>query len=508
MTNESNGAQRPNILYIQSDQHNPNVTGCYGEETVRTPNLDALAARGTIFTNAYCASPICVPSRMSLLTGRYPYENEVWCNTQTLSSAIPTYAHAMGAAGYRPVQIGRLHFVGYDQLHGFAERYVGDHSPNYMGSIHPVDHGTLEGTAGPSRVALEKSGYGQSSYEVHDEYVAAATVDYINRLGIRKRSGFEVEPFSLSVGMMLPHQPFVARKEDYDEYVGKVPMPRKREPYSDNLHPYFQWWRKRTGIEEVTEDEIMRCRIAYWALVTRTDALIGEMLDALRRNGFEDNTMVVYSTDHGEQVGEHDLWWKQTFYEDSARVPAIVSWPGVLPEGGQCDRVINQFDLNATMLEAVGAPPLPRSNGRSMIDLLREPDSTPWEDVAFSEFVMYAQRDGLPFDIHSTPDGSVQRMVRYNEWKLNYYHGMRPQLFNLAEDPDEMNDLAEDPAHSSIRDELIERVTDGWDPVEVTRKMSMAQQDEQVMREWSENVDPPDTYRWDLRPEMDYVDGP
>ena len=141
MTNESNGAQRPNILYIQSDQHNPNVTGCYGETTVRTPNLDALAARGTIFTNAYCASPICVPSRMSLLTGRYPYENEVWCNTQTLSSAIPTYAHAMGAAGYRPVQIGRLHFVGYDQLHGFAERYVGDHSPNYMGSIHPVDHG-------------------------------------------------------------------------------------------------------------------------------------------------------------------------------------------------------------------------------------------------------------------------------------------------------------------------------------------------------------------------------
>ena len=293
----------------------------------------------------------------------------------------------------------------------------------------------LEGTAGPTRVALEKSGYGQSSYEVHDEYVAAATVDYINRLGIRKRSGFEVEPFSLSVGMMLPHQPFVARKEDYDEYVGKVPMPRKREPYSDKLHPYFQWWRKRTGIEEVDDDEIMRCRIAYWALVTRTDALIGEMLEALRRNGFEDNTMVVYSTDHGEQVGEHDLWWKQTFYEDSARVPAIVSWPGVLPEGGRCERVINQFDLNATMLDAVGAPPLPRSNGRSLIDLLKEPDGTPWEDVAFSEFVMYAQRDGLPFDIHSTPDGSVQRMVRYNEWKLNYYHGMRPQLFNLGRRP-------------------------------------------------------------------------
>ena len=165
-----------------------------------------------------------------------------------------------------------------------------------MGSLHPVDHGALEGTAGPQRIALEKSGYGQSAYEVHDEYVAAATVDYINRLGIRKRSGFDVEPFSLSVGMMLPHQPFVARKKDYDEYAGKVPMPRIREPYSDRLHPYFQWWRRRTGIEEVSDEEIMRCRTAYWALVTRTDALIGDMLDALRRNGFEDNTLVIYST--------------------------------------------------------------------------------------------------------------------------------------------------------------------------------------------------------------------
>ena len=110
----------------------------------------------------------------------------------------------------------------------------------------------------------------------------------------------------------------------------------------------------------------MRSRTAYWGLVTRTDALVGQLLEALRENGFEDNTMVIYSTDHGEHAGEHDLWWKTTFYEESVRVPAIVSWPGVLPEGGSCDRVISQFDLNATMLDAVGAPPLPRSHGRSL----------------------------------------------------------------------------------------------------------------------------------------------
>ncbi len=207
----SNGAKRPNILYIESDQHSPSVLGCYGESTVRTPNLDALAARGTTMANAYCGSPICVPSRMSLLTGMYPFENEVWANQHTLSSAIPTYAHAMGAAGYRPVHIGRFHFIGPDQTHGFAERYVGDHSPNYAGSPHPCDHGELCGTDGPTRIGLANSGYGQTGVRLQDEHTTAATVDYINRLGIRQRAGFEVEPFSLSVGLVLPHPPFVAQ---------------------------------------------------------------------------------------------------------------------------------------------------------------------------------------------------------------------------------------------------------------------------------------------------------
>ena len=120
---------------------------------------------------------------------------------------------------------------------------------------------------------------------------------------------------------------------------------------------------------------------------------------------------------------------------------------------------------------------------------------------------MYAQRE-QPYDADPTPDGTVQRMVRYNEWKLSYYHGMRPQLFNLAEDPDEMNDLAEDPAHRSIRDELIERVLDGWDPDEVTRKMAVAQQDQRVITAWARNVAPPDNYRAEQGPEMDFLSGP
>jgi choline-sulfatase len=483
-------AQRPNLLFIYSDQHAPTVAGCYGDAVVQTPALDSLAARGVVFESAYCPSPLCVPSRMSLLTGRHPHEIGVWTNDDILSAAIPTFATAMGAAGYRPVLIGRMHAVGPDQLHGYAERLVGDHGPNFTGG-QGVDHGVLDGTAGPFRVSLEKSGAGQSAYQVHDEYVAAATVDYLNRLGCQKRAGLLSEPFCLSVGLMLPHQPFVARREDYDRYWGKVGLPQHPEPFSDQLHPHFRWWREISGIADVTEAEILRARTAYWALVSRMDVLIGQMLAALRVNGLEENTLIVYSSDHGEQLGEHGLWWKQTFYEDSARVPMLMAWPGHLPEGVRCPRVVSQLDLNATLLDALGAPALPNSQGRSVLPLLKSAGVV-WDDVAFSEYC--------------TDEGCLHRMIRQGAWKLNYYHGQEPQLFNLAEDPYELHDRAQDAVCQGVRQELTQRVLQGWDPEAIARKMKAKRADTRLITEWARRVQPPDQYRWRLLPEMDYLE--
>ncbi|MCZ6676799.1 MAG: sulfatase-like hydrolase/transferase [Candidatus Poribacteria bacterium] len=490
MNHQSPGAQRPNLLYIHSDQHNPAVTGCYGDPLVQTPNLDRLAEQGIVFENVYCPSPICVPSRMSMLTGRHPYENEVWTNNHILDSGIPTFAHAMGAAGYRPVLIGRMHALGPDQLHGYAERLVGDHGPNHLGGP-GVDHGMLSGTAGPARVSLEKSGPGQSAYQVHDEDVTAATVDYLNRLGVRKRAGVLDEPFSVSVGFMLPHQPFVARRADYDLYQGKMTMPKHPEPFSEDLHPYFRWWREQCGIVEVTEAEILRARTAYWALVTRMDAMIGEILEALRANDLAENTVILYSSDHGEQVGEHGLWWKQTFYEHSATVPAILSWPGVLPEGIRCDRVISALDLNATMLDALDALPLPSSHGRSVLPLVRD-ENPQWEDIAFSEYC--------------TDEGCIHRMVRRGDWKLNYYHGQPPQLFNLKEDPDELHDRTQDPMCQEIQEILTQRVLEGWNPDLVAEKMAARRAERKILTDWARHTQPKDLYRRNLLPEMDYLD--
>lgn len=501
---------RPNILFIQSDQHCASVTGCYGDHLVRTPNLDNLASKGVVMDNAYCASPICVPSRSSLLTGRHPFENRVWTNMHVLDSSVPTMVHGMGTRGYRPVQVGRLHFNGPDQLHGYAKRMVGDHGSNYPGGS-PVDHGMLHGTTGPNHVSLRKSGFGQSAYEIHDEHVVSATVNHLNDLGIRKRAGQQIEPLSLSIGFMLPHQPYVARKDDYDMYLGSVEMPDHPEPFNDTLHPYIRWWRAQCGIDEVSDSEIMRARTAYWALTSRMDSMIGEILSALESNSLIDNTLIVYTSDHGDHLGEHGLWWKQSFYEESVRVPLILSWPGVLPEGERNAHVVSQLDLNATILDAIGAQELPRSRGRSFLQLLREPNSTPWDDIAFSEYCTDNTSEALTGGLNcplpgAGSDGWRHRMVRCQEWKLIYYHGMEPQLFNLKEDPTEMYNLASDPDHRPVRDELTAEVLRDWNPDIVAMEMAIMEQEQQVLIPWARNVEPPDRFRWNLRPEMDYLD--
>jgi choline-sulfatase len=432
---------------------------------------------------------------MSSLTGKHPYQNEVWTNQHILDSSIPTFAHAMGAAGYRPVIIGRLHILGPDQLHGYAERLVGDHGSNHIGGS-AVDRGVLNGTAGPLRVSLEKSGPGQNAYQVHDEYVTAATIDYMKRLGVRKRSGQLDEPFNITVGLMLPHPPYVARRETYDLYREQITMPSKPEPFSDDLHPFLRWWRQHTGIPEIGEEEILRSRAAYWGLVTEVDTMIGQIVSALHENDLAEDTLIVYSSDHGDMQGEHGLFWKHVFYEESVKVPLIVSWPGMIRGGQQSDRVVSALDVTATMLDALDAPALPDAAGRSFLGLITGQNDV-WQDVAFSEYCSH----------NFGPEGGCyQRMIRQDEWKLIYYHGQKPQLFNLAEDPGEMEDRAQDPGCRAILQALTESVLDGWNPDDIVTKMATKRTENRILRDWARHAQPPDQFRWQLVPEMNYLD--
>lgn len=488
---------RPNLLFLFSDQHAFNVAGCYGDPLGVTPNLDALAARGIVFDAAYCPSPICVPSRMSMLTSRHPSDQDCWTNDDFLASDRATWPHSLGAAGYKPILVGRLHAMGPDQLHGYAERLLGDHSSNWAG-IPRNDMGVLAQAMEPGRASLERAGSGQSAYEVKDRDVTAAAVGELDRLGAARRAG-DTTPFALSVGFMLPHPPYVAAAADFGRFSGIVPLPRFAPLPRESEHAWLATWRDDRGIREVSPEQVARARAAYWGLTFRLDAMIGEILSALQRNGLADNTLIVYSSDHGDQLGERGLWWKHTFYEESVRVPLIVSWPGSLPQGERRKQVVNLIDVSATIVEALGGRPLPHAQGRSLLSIARD-NSASWDNETFSEYCT----DTIP----SWTGGMAvrQRMIRRGNLKLVYYHGYAPQLFNLEKDPNELNDLASDPKHRQALEDLIARLLKNWSPGAVDLKMKARRADKDVIADWVRQTKPQSNHIWRSNPEYNRLD--
>jgi choline-sulfatase len=487
--------RKPNLLFIMSDQHAQQVAGCYGDLVVATPSIDRLARRGVTFDNACTTSPICVPARMSAITARHAFRQDCWTNSDYLASDVPTMAHALGAAGYEPTLIGRLHALGPDQLHGYVRREIGDHSPNWIG-IPRHDMGVLTNTNEPERVSITRSGPGRSAYELKDADVAAAAVAAITALGRRQGAAAE-QPFALTVGLMLPHAPFVAAPADYARYAGRVGPARLRVPAAE--HPWIRWWRQNREIVDVPEDEEVRARTAYYALVDRMDRMIGTILDALDAAGLADDTLVVYTSDHGEQIGARGLWWKHTFFDESIKVPMILAWPGRLPQGERRAQVVNLMDLTAGVLDALGAPALPNSDGRSLLQVAHASE-TPWVDETFAEYCT----DATP----SWTGGMAvrQRMICTGRWKLIAYHGYRPQLFDLADDPNEVHDLAEDARHAGVRDALLQRVLADWDPDAIDARMRRRVADKQLLGAWARATKPESAHLWRMTPEQNRLE--
>lgn len=391
-----------------------------------------------------------------------------------------------------------MHVRGPDQLHGYSERLVGDHMPNHLGGP-PADMGVLKRTEIPVRKTLETSGPGQVAYQIHDEEVTAAAVDFLNYQGIEQRGTKDREPFSLTVGFMLPHPPYVPRQADYDVYRNQISLPKKMREFEQERHPFLRLWRQHTGSESVSLEEALNTRAAYWALVTQVDKMIGQILAALDANGLTNNTLIIYTSDHGDMQGEHGLWWKHVFYEESIRVPLMMSWPGIIPSKQRCPSVVSAIDVTATILDALQAPALPHSPGRSVLGLVDGRGISNWDDIAFAEYCE---------DQYSPEGGCYHRMIRQDEWKLIYYHGYTPQLFNLANDPDELFDLAQEPAYDTVREALLTRLLSDWDPVEIVSTMAARRADNLILERWAEQTSPPDQFRWPVRSEMNWLGSP
>jgi choline-sulfatase len=467
MTNQHD---RPNILMILSDQHSKHVLGCYGNEIVRTPRLDRLASEGMRFSDVYTGSPVCCPSRMTFMTGRTPSRNRVWNNNQILNSAIPTWAHTLGIAGYETSLLGRMHFEGHDQYHGFENRPIGE--------MFAVSPGTFRGEKYPSgqdRRVMELSGHGTTTYQWMDDRITEATCEYLHDHKDSER------PFAAVVGYVLPHCPFVAPKDLFDYYYDRVDIPEVESDQPDMT----RWYRKSRRIDEPLPEERTRiARAAYFALCEYTDRLVGQLLDCLEETGLAENTLVIYASDHGEMAGEHGCWTKNTYYEGSASVPMIARLPGSIPAGTTTDTVCNLMDLGPTFADIAGAEDLPDWDGRSLLPILTSRNRDGWVNETFSEVGDNSMDPTVP-----------SRMIRSDQWKLwvdQEIPGEAPNvaLFDLEADPGEIHNLADGPAHSETRQRLLTRVMEGWNPDTIRKECLDLEMDYKMIVKWGQAVHP------------------
>ena len=443
-------SNRPNIVLIMSDEHNSTIMGCAGNSTIQTPALDALAGQGTRFTNTYCPFPLCGPSRAGFLTAQYPSQLGIF-DGEELSSFVPTFAHSLSRAGYHTALCGRMGWWwGPDQFHGFRERPHGDCIP-VRNVLTPELLGSgFNKTSGQTRYAVEVSGYGRQGNQLFDQSVTDSACSFITA------RASSPQPYCLVVGLMLPHCPLICSRDLFEYYMERIdpPQPMSRE-YLDNLHPAMKNWRERRGMDELTPVQNQRGLAAYYGLVTELDGNVGKIVEAIENSPQADQTAIVYTSDHGDMACEHGMWWKSNFYDGSSRAPLVISYPGRFPEGATEDSLASLIDVGPTLLDMVGAEPLPDVEGRSLLGFLEG-----GAEVADWPNEVYCEYSGLRGD-------HVSYMIRSGRWKLNYYHEFRScQLFDMEEDPEEMHDRAGDPSCKEVVDSLLARIEERWDAEE------------------------------------------
>ena len=453
-----------NVLFIMSDEHSKRIAGCYGNDVVRTPNIDRLAAEGTLFEAAYTNCPICVPARASFATGRYVHQTGHWDNAHPYTGEPQGWGHHLLREGHACDSIGKLHYRSSDDPNGFGREIIPLHVLNGKGDL----QGMLRRPPPkrPSTAQLSgDAGEGESTYLDYDRKIRDATIAWLEEAASRPQG----KPWCLFTSFVCPHFPLVAPPEFFRLYpLGDLPMPQLREPGAFPDHPVVQRLREVQDYENYFKDErhIRTAIAAYYGMVSFLDDNIGRVLQALEASGLAEDTLVVYTSDHGDNLGARTMWGKSNMYEESAGVPMVLKGPGI-PAGKRVRTPVSLVDSYQTIVETVGLELTPEEKalpGRSLAAIANaadEPDRT-----VFSEYHAVASITGI-------------FMMRWDNWKYVHYEGYRPELYDLQADPLETRDLALDPGHAAILAEGDRRLRLICDPAEVTAR-AFADQERRV----------------------------
>lgn len=456
---------KPNILVIQADQMTPFILPAYGNKIALTPNIDRLAANGAVFENAYCNFPLCVPSRMSMLTGRLTSAIAQWDNAVELPASVPTLAHHMRAAGYHTVLCGKMHFIGPDQVHGFDERITTDIYPSNFAWTPDWIVGERYRPTGINPRAVVEAGQSRRNLQVdYDDEVAHAGVQKVYDLARFNRD----RPFMMWVSFTHPHSPFVTHPKYWDMFEhDKIDMPKVDPIPVDELDQMSRWlhYGHAQDLLTIEEEHVRNARHAYYGMCAYIDEKVGQMMSVLEDMDLLDNTIIVFTSDHGEMLGERGMWFKQSFFESSSRVPLIVTQPGGIG-AGRVSEITSLVDLLPTFVAwGGGTPPTDVSplDGHNLTPLING-DTAGWDNSVVVEYT----GEGV-----SAPC----RMVRRDNYKYIYTHGHPPQLFDLDADPLELTNLAGNEAVARIEARLRDELMRDYDPDDVNRRCIQSQKE-------------------------------
>lgn len=440
--------KRPNILFIMADQMAAPILPLHDAASpVQMPNLMKLAEQAVVFDSAYCNSPLCAPSRFTLVSGRLPSKIGAYDNAADFPADVPTYAHYLRRLGYRTALSGKMHFCGPDQLHGYEERLTSD--------IYPADYGWAVNWDEPD---VRASWYhNMSSVLQAGPCVRSNQLDFDEEVVFKARQYLydhvrmtPDQPFCLTVSMTHPHDPYTIPREYWDRYEGvDIPLPRQhieqseQDPHSQRLLKVIDLWDK-----PLPEDKIRDARRAYFGACSYIDDNIGKLLRTLEECGLAEDTLIVFSGDHGDMLGERGLWYKMHWFEMSARVPLLVHAPQRFT-AHRVSQSVSTLDLLPTLVELAGGQVEQglELEGHSLLPHL---EGEGGHDEVLGEYMA---------------EGTVSplMMIRRGPWKFVYSEQDPLLLFNLDSDPQELHNLAESSEHKGILAGFLAEARERWD---------------------------------------------
>ena len=484
--------RRPDILVIMVDQLNGTLFPDGPAPWLHTPHLDRIAERSARFANAYSSSPLCAPARASFMSGCLPSRTGVYDNAAEFPSGVPSFAHHLRRAGYRTCLSGKMHFVGPDQLHGFEERRTTD--------VYPADFGWTPDYAKPGeRIdwwyhnlgSVTGAGVAEITNQMEfDDEVAFHARQWLHQRA-RENDDPDRRPWCLTVSFTHPHDPYVARRHLWDLYEGCEHLLPEVGPLPwDELDPHSRRLMESFDYEHfaITDEDVMRSRRAYFANISYLDAKIGEICRVLEETRQADDTVVVFTADHGDMLGSHGLWFKMSFREGSCRVPVMVAAPGLA--AGRIDDPVSLLDVAPTLCELAGVDTgavAPFVDGESLVPIA---GGAPRSRAVPSEYAA---------------EGSVAPMVMLREGthKLNLCEADPPELYDLAADPHELTNVAGDPAHAGTFARMKAEADRRWDLKAFDAAVRESQARRHVVYEALRNGR---YWPWDFQPMQDAAD--